>query len=159
MTPTRDAMGHRLWKSAHWNTKAPLFMRLIDVAGGTRPGSLPLVPAALQPQRTRLLGDLHSRRDARDPGVRRPGRHQRLHLHPLHGHALHTHRQQVSIHVTNYVEKHSLHMSFIYYPNTMFCSFAVENSIWASQDPTSKEPRGIDCYTGIQHAKRNRSID
>lgn len=62
------------------------------IAGGAGAGPVLIVPAAVQPQRARFPGHLHAGRDARDQGMRRPGRHQRLHVHSLHGYAFHPHR-------------------------------------------------------------------
>ena len=58
----------------------------LSPSGGTDPRPLPLVPAAVQPERARVRGHLHPDRHARDARVCRPGRHQRLHLRALHGH-------------------------------------------------------------------------
>lgn len=62
------------------------------IAGGAGAGPLPIVPAPVQPQRASIFSNLHPRGDAGDQGVRRPGRHERLHLHSFHGYALHPHR-------------------------------------------------------------------
>lgn len=56
------------------------------IAGRPRPGSLPVVPAPVQPERAGVHRDLHADRDARDAGVRRPGGHERVHHDPLDGH-------------------------------------------------------------------------
>lgn len=69
---------------------------MIWFVGGADPGPLPVVPSAVQQERTRFPRNVHPDRDARNPGVRRAGRDERLHLHPLHGHEVHPHRQEVS---------------------------------------------------------------
>lgn len=66
--------------------------------GGTSPRPLPLLPSAVQPQRTGIRGHVHPHRNARDPGMRGPGCHQCLYHDPLDGHASGAYRQEVSIH-------------------------------------------------------------
>lgn len=72
-------------------------------AGGSSPRSLPVLPAAVQPERAGVCGHVHPDRHARDAGMRRPGRHKCLYHHPLDGHADSAHRQEVS---NNGVEIH-----------------------------------------------------
>jgi hypothetical protein len=75
--------------------RAPLFIHI--VAGSAGAGPVLVLFAIMQSKRTSLPGHLHASGHARNQGVCRAGRHQRLHFHTLDGHAVYTYRQQVSM--------------------------------------------------------------
>lgn len=89
-TPNCPTLGAN-FRGSQWTT--PLCLCL---AGCPGPGSLFVIPAALQSQRARLSGHLHSDRHARDQGVCGARCHQCVHHHPLDGHENSPHRQEVS---------------------------------------------------------------
>lgn len=72
-------------------------VRAFFVPGGVNPGSLFVVPAAVQQERASVPSYLYADCDARNEGVRRAGCNKRFYLHPFHGHEIHPHRQKVSI--------------------------------------------------------------
>lgn len=65
------------------------------VLGDLGGGALRVVPAAVHEERAGADSDVHPGGDAGDARVRRPGRHQHLHVRPQHGHEVRIHRRQV----------------------------------------------------------------